>query len=73
MNVRRIQIRVEAGGMIALRLESGFATEPLVSTHTLDPAAALVLAHQIESAVHKAATDGLPLFATPDTQPENPS
>ena len=73
MNIRRVQVRVE-GRAISLLLEAGFSSVPCRFSAALDPVTALALAGMLESAVHKTATTGLPLFATAEPeQPINPS
>ena len=74
MNLRTFRIRL-AGGTVKLRVETGYGTAPAAVEYDLEPAAALALSGQLEAAVHTAATRGLPLFATAETQPTdlNPS
>ena len=85
-HIRRAHVRTEAG-RILVRLESGFATEPLTYVAEIDAATALHLAGQLEAAVHAghgqpepdparpsiATGSARPLPVFHDEQPINPS
>jgi hypothetical protein len=65
MNVRQARVTTEGMGIFLL-LGVGHGTEPIRHRLEMDPATALALASQLEAAVHRLETAGLPLWQSPE-------